>query len=228
MYNLSYLLLIGVTLIIGLGASAYVKSKLKKYSHVPTATGLSGVEVAQRMLAAYGIPDVPIRQGKEGEDHYDPRSRSVSLSPSYYNGRSVTAIAVACHEVGHACQHAQSYTPMTVRSALFPVVSFTSNAWMFLLMAGIFLYSMNSFVPGDICIWIAIGMYSFAVLFQIVTLPVEFNASKRAMDYMGTIGVIEGEKQGAFSVLRACALTYVAAALTSILQLLWLLAQLRR
>ena len=214
----SYLLLIIVTLVMGLSASGYMKRQLSKYSKVPISSGLSGVEAAQQMLNFYNLPHVTIKQGKEGEDHYDPRSRSVSLSPSYYDGRSVTAVAVAYHEVAHACQHAEKYMPMQVRSGIFPVVNIASNAWMFLLLAGIILNFAG-------LITLAIIFYACAVVFQIVTLPVEFNASRRALDYMNMTGVSSEEKRGASSVLRACALTYVAAALTSILQLLWLLSR---
>ena len=140
----------------------------------------------------------------------------MTLGPEEYNGTGITAIATACHEVGHAVQFAQGYSPMKVRGALVPVVNLASNAWMFLLLIGIF---MN--LAG--LIDVAIIMYAAAVVFQIVTLPVEFNASRRAMAYLGTTGISQGEQSGAFSVLRACAFTYVAAALTSILQLLYLL-----
>ena len=130
------------------------------------------------------------------------------------------ATATACHEVGHACQYAQGYAPMKIRGALVPVVNLASNAWIFLLMMGIFLNIAG--LPTA-----AIVMYAAVVIFQLVTLPVEFNASQRAMAYMNTTGLPQAEQAGSFNVLRACALTYVAAALTSILQLLWLLGQRR-
>lgn len=218
MISSSYMLLIIVTLLIGFGATAYVKSQISKYNKVPISNGLTGAEAARRMLDYYGLSNVPVNQGTAGQDFYDPRTRSITLDPDAYNGVSITATATACHEVGHACQHAQEYTPMKIRSAIFPVVNLASNAWMFLLFAGIILN-----IAG--LIDLAIIMYACAVVFQIVTLPVEFNASNRAMTYMQETGVLQSEQGGAFSVLRACALTYVAAALTSILQLLWLLGQ---
>ena len=218
MFDYSYLLLIIVTLVIGLGASGYVNSQLKKYSKVPISTGLTGAEAAQRMLGYHNISGVTIKQGKAGEDHYDPRTRSITLDPDAYSGRSITATATACHEAGHACQHAANYGPMKVRSAIVPVVNIASNAWIFLLMAGIFL-NLTGLVTA------AIVLYACAVVFQIVTLPVEFNASRRAMAYLGATGINQSEQGCAFSVLRACALTYVAAALTSVLQLLWLLGR---
>ncbi len=220
MIDSSYLLLIAATLIIGLAASAYVNSRLKKYSHVPNSLGVTGAQVAQRMLDYYGIGTVSIHRGGEGQDFFDPRSNSVTLSPEAFDGRSITALATACHEVGHACQYAQDYTPMKVRGAIVPAVNLASNAWIFLLMLGIF---MN--IAG--LTTLAIIMYAVVVLFQLVTLPVEFNASRRAMVYMDTIGLPQAEQRGSFDVLRACAFTYVAAALTSILQLLWLLGQQR-
>ena len=212
---MSYWLLIIVTLALGLGASGYVNSQLRKYSQVRSSSGITGAQAAERMLRANGVTGVVIQRGNEGQDHFDPRTNSISLSPSVYDNCSVTAYATACHEVGHACQFAQGYGPLKIRSALWPVATFASNIWFFVLIAGIFLV-MNSLID------IAIVMYAAVVLFQIVTLPVEFNASHRAMDYMKTIGLPEGEVAGSFSVLRACALTYVAAALASLLQLVYL------
>lgn len=213
-----YLALVVVTLIIGLAASGYVNSKLKRYAQVRSGTGMTGAQMAQQMLAYYGIGNVEVRRGGSGQDFFDPRTNSVTLSPEAFDMSSVTAIATACHEVGHACQYAQGYAPMKVRGAIVPVANVASNAWIFLLMIGIF---MN--LAG--LITAAIIMYAAVVLFQLVTLPVEFNASRRAMAYMGSVGLASAEQKGAFDVLRACAFTYLAAALTSILQLLWLLGQ---
>lgn len=216
--NGSYLLLIAVTLVIGMGATWYVNSQLKKYTHVPISNGLTGAEVARRMLAFYGIRNVEVRRGGPGQDFFDPRSNSVTLSPEAYDGRSVTATATACHEVGHAHQYAEDYAPMKIRGAIVPAVNLASNAWIFLLMLGIIM-NLASLTT------LAIILYAVVVLFQLVTLPVEFDASNRAMKYMNTIGLPQVEQRGSYAVLRACALTYVAAALTSILQLLWLLGQ---
>lgn len=215
---MSYWTLVILTLIIGFGAQTWVNSRLKKYQKVPVANGLTGADVAYRMLSYYGVQGVEVRCGSEGQDFFDPRSNSVTLSPSVYRGRSVTALATACHECGHAQQFATGYTPMRVRSAIVPVVNVASNAWIFLLMIGI---AMN--LAGMIDL--AIIMYAAVVVFGLVTLPVEFDASHRALAYMGTIGLPEAEVAGSRSVLTACALTYVASVLTSILQLLWLLGQ---
>ncbi len=214
----SYLMLVAVTMVIGLGASWYVNHKLAAYERVANSTGLTGAECARQMLSYYGISGVEVYRGGPDQDLFDPRSNSVTLSPEVYDGRSVTATATACHEVGHACQYAQDYTPMKVRGAIVPAVNLASNAWVFLLMAGIMLNLAGLTT-------LAIVMYAVVVLFQLVTLPVEFNASQRAMVYMGQIGLPAPERKGAFDVLRACAFTYLAAALTSILQLLWLLGQ---
>ena len=214
---MSYLMLIVLSLVIGLGAQHYVNSQIKKYSSVPSAFGISGVQMGQRMLAYNGVPQIPFHQGSAGQDHFDPRSNSITLDPHAYGTASITAVATACHEVGHACQFAQGYTPLQIRSAIVPVVNAASNAWVFVLLAGIFL-NLAGFID------LAIIMYAAVVLFQLVTLPVEFNASHRAMDYMKATGMPAAEVTGSFSVLRACALTYVAAALASLLQLLYLLS----
>ena len=222
MFGLSngYLLLIVVTLAIGGLATWYVNSQLKKYTHVPISTGLTGAEAARRMLMYYGIGDVEVHRGGPGQDFFDPRTNSVTLSPDAYAGRSITATATACHEVGHAYQYAEGYAPMKIRGVIVPAVNLASNAWIFLLMLGIIMNIAQLTT-------LAVIMYAVVVVFQLVTLPVEFNASSRAMTYMNTIGLPQAEQGGAYAVLRACALTYVAAALTSILQLLWLLGQQR-
>ena len=213
---MGYWMLVIVTLVIGLAASGYVNSQLKKYQKVASSSGITGREAAERMLAAHGVVGVQVKRGAEGQDHFDPRTNSISLSPSVYDRSTVTAYATACHEVGHACQFAQGYMPLKIRSAIWPVASFASHAWIFVLLIGIFLV-MNSLID------VAIIMYACVVAFQLITLPVEFNASHRAMDYMKNIGMPQGEVAGSFSVLRACALTYVAAALASLLQLVYLL-----
>lgn len=216
----SYLALIVVTLVIGMGAQFYVNNQIKKYLRVPSSRGVTGAEMARRMLADHGIYNVEIRRGGAGQDHFDPRDNSITLDPDAFGGTSVTAIATACHEAGHACQFAEGYAPMKIRGSLVPAVNLASNAWIFLLMIGIAMQLAGLQA-------LAIVMYAVVVLFQIVTLPVEFNASHRAMDYLNATGIAAAESRGAFRVLRACALTYVAAALTSVLQLLWLLGQQR-
>lgn len=220
MISTSYLMLIVVTLVIGMGATWYVNHQIKKYTRVQASSRITGAQMAERMLAAHGVRGVAIHQGGPSQDHFDPRTNSITLDPDAYHGTSITAIATACHEVGHACQFAEGYAPMKIRGAIVPAVNLASNAWMFLLVAGI-MFQLSGLTT------LAIVMYAIVVLFQLVTLPVEFDASKRAMRYLATTGITQSEQGGAFSVLRACALTYVAAALTSILQLLWLLGQQR-
>ena len=216
MFGLSngYLLLIVVTLAIGGLATWYVNSQLKKYTHVPISTGLTGAEAARRMLMYYGIGDVEVHRGGPGQDFFDPRTNSVTLSPDAFSGRSITATATACHEVGHACQYAQGYAPMKIRGALVPVVNLASNAWIFLLMLGIFMQITQLTT-------LAIVMYAAVVIFQLVTLPVEFNASRRAIASLeGTHLLEDDELRGARKVLGAAAMTYVAALLVSLAQLL--------
>lgn len=216
--DLSYLAVVVLTLVIGMGATWYVNHKLKVYQRVPISNGLTGAEAARQMLTYYGISHVQVYRGGPGQDFFDPRTNSVTLSPEAYDGRTVTATATACHEVGHACQFAQNYSPMKIRGALVPAVNLASNAWIFILLIGIFLTNQG-------LVTLAIVMYAVVVLFQVVTLPVEFNASRRAMAYMDTIALPQRERSGSFDVLRACALTYVAAALTSALYLVYLLGQ---
>lgn len=213
---ISYWGIVLVTLVIGMAASGYVRSQLKKYRRVPSSAGVTGAQMAQQMLAAHGIYNVPVHRGGPDQDHFDPRTNSITLDPEAYSGTSITAIATACHEAGHACQFAEGYAPMKIRGALVPAVNLCSNLWMILLIAGIFLNIAGLYTA-------AIVMYGVAVLFQVVTLPVEFNASRRAMVYLNSVGMPSQEQGGAFSVLRACALTYVAAALSSLLQLVYLL-----
>lgn len=219
MFDSSYLMyVIILPLVIGLVVNANVKHKLKKYSQVPMGGGFTGAQAANQMLAYYNITGVRVQPGASGQNFFDPRSNSITLEPEVYSGSSVTAAATACHECGHAHQFAQNYFPMKVRTALVPAVNLASNAWMFVFLAGLML-QMAGLVN------VAIVLYLVVILFALVTLPVEFNASRRAMAYMGSIGLPAAERKGSFSVLSACALTYVAAALISLLNLLWLLSQ---
>ena len=213
---MSYWMLIIITLALGMGASGYVRQQLSKYSQVRSSSGLTGAQAAEQMLRLNGVSGVTISKGNEGQDHYDPRSKTIALSPSVFDNCTVTAYATACHEVGHACQHAQGYLPLNVRSAIVPVANLASSAWIFVLFMGIF-FQMTQLID------VAIIMYALVVLFQVVTLPVEFNASHRALNYMKSINMPQAELTASYSVLRACALTYVAAALASLLQLVWLL-----
>ena len=217
---MGYFALVIVSLAIGGGVSAYVKHMLNKYKSVRISSGMSGYQYAQRMLAANGLYNVQIRLGGPDQDHFDPRTNTIALSPDAYYGTSVTAAATACHEVGHACQHAYGYTPMKIRSAIVPAVNICSNAWIFVLIIGIVLNMIELAL-------VAVILYAAVVVFQLVTLPVEFNASARGLAYLRTQPLMVQETDGSSKVLRACALTYVAAALISVLQLLWILGQAR-
>ena len=214
-----------IPLVFGLVVQSRLKNTFKRNAQIKVASGLSGAEVARRVLDSNGLANVEVRPSKAGalSDHYDPRSRTVNLSQPVYEGRSIAATAVAAHEVGHAIQHAEAYAPMQARSAIWPVAAFASQAWMFFLIGGLIFQTAQGINPAFI--WIAIGLYGFAVLFQIVTLPVEFNASSRAKAQVAALGLAGPQEQnGVSATLRAAAMTYVAGALAALLQLLYLLA----
>ncbi len=196
-------------------ASFRVKSTFRRWSQVPIHSRMTGYEAARRMLDANGLHDVPV-EAIPGQltDHYDPMKRVVRLSEPVYYEHTIAAVSVACHEVGHAIQHSSHYPALVMRHRMFPLVNFTSGISPYLIIAGILLSMTN-------LIFIGIILFSAAVAFQLITLPVEFNASSRARQQMVTQGFInEQENIGAGKVLNAAALTYVAAALVSLLQLL--------
>lgn len=202
-------------LILGLLAQFSVKSAYAKYSRMFSSAGLTGADAARRILAANGVYDVSVeRVAGTLSDHYDPRSRVLRLSDGVYASSSLAALGVAAHEAGHACQHNSSYVPLNIRNAMAPVVSIGSNAVFPILLLGMF-------VGNQTLLNVAIILYFFVVLFQLVTLPVEFNASRRALTSLETGGLLTREElPGARRMLRAAAMTYVAAALSSMLQLL--------
>lgn len=217
----SILLFFVVPMAIGLWAQHRVKRAYARNMEVPVANGMTGADVARRILDANSLNGVPVEQTPgQLADHYDPRTRSVHLSPDVYSGRSIASTSIGAHEVGHAIQHANAYAFFKFRSALFPVVQFTSNIWMLLLFGGMILGLLQ-------LVWLAVILYSFAVLFQIVTLPVEFDASRRAKDQLEGLGLVAAnEKEGVKSVLSAAAMTYVAAALAAVAVLLYYLQML--
>jgi hypothetical protein len=210
-------MLIPILLAFGLSlwAQFRVKGTFNKWAKVQNLYGLTGHDAARRMLDANGLYDVPIEPVRGAlTDHYDPIHRVVRLSEPVYYESSISAVAVACHEVGHAIQHKQKYPMLVLRHRMFPVVNFASGVAPFLLLAGFLFGALN-------LIGLGIIFFSAAVLFQIVTLPVEFNASNRARKVMLQQGFISpNEARGVGKVLNAAALTYVAAALISILELL--------
>ncbi len=211
-----FLVLIGA--VICLIASAGVKNTYSKYSRYRSMSNLTGAQAAERILNAAGIYDVSIRHVSGNlTDHYDPRNKTLNLSDSVYSSASVAAVGVAAHECGHAIQHQKTYAPLTIRGALVPAANFGSAiSWPLILIGFFFTSNMGAFLInlGIIC-------FSFAVVFQLVTLPVEINASRRALRLLGDTGILNSEElPKTKKVLRAAALTYVASAAAAILQLL--------
>jgi uncharacterized protein len=215
----SWILFFIVPMLLGFWAQHRVKSTFARNLEVPVANGMTGAQVARYVLDANGLQSVPVEETPGTlSDHYDPRSRSVHLSPHVYHGVSVASTAVGSHEVGHAIQHAQAYSFFRVRSAMFPAVQFASNIWVLFLLGGFFLNILGF-------IYIAIALYSVAVLFQLVTLPVEFDASRRANVQLRELGLVAAnESSGVQSTLRAAAWTYVAGALAAVAMLFYYLS----
>ena len=216
-YDPTYILVL-IGAVICLLAQARVKGTFSKYARVRSGSGLDGAEAARRVLMAAGITDVQIRHvGGSLTDHYDPRTKTVNLSDAVYGQRSVAAVAVAAHECGHAIQHNHHYLPLSFRSTLVPVANIGSYAAWPLIIAGLFIPS----TAGATLVEVGILAFSLSVLFQLVTLPVEFNASRRALVMLRDNQMIAPEEQRyAKKVLSAAALTYVASAAAAILQLL--------
>lgn len=211
-------ILVVIGAVICMIASARVKGTFNKYSQLRSMSGMNGAQVAQRVLQAAGIYDVQVRHVSGSlTDHYDPRTKTVNLSDPVYNATSVAALGVAAHECGHAIQHAKSYAPLSIRSALVPIANFGSMlAWPVILI-GLFFNTRSSGLIIDI----GILLFSAAVLFQLVTLPVEFDASRRALVMLRTHGILaDDELKYTRRVLKSAALTYVASAAAAILQLL--------
>ena len=211
-------ILVVIGAVICMIASARVKGTFNKYSQLRSMSGMNGAQVAQRVLQAAGIYDVQVRHVSGSlTDHYDPRTKTVNLSDPVYNATSVAALGVAAHECGHAIQHAKNYAPLSIRSALVPIANFGSTlAWPVILIGLLF----NTRSSGLI-IDIGILLFSAAVLFQLVTLPVEFDASRRALVMLRTQGILaDDELRYTRRVLKSAALTYVASAAAAILQLL--------
>jgi hypothetical protein len=204
-------------LLLGLGVQWWLKKTFAEQARVAVSHGMKGVEVARSILDANGLHEVPVHVSPGGplSDHYDPRKRSVHLSHPVYDEVSISATAVAAHEVGHAIQHKEAYSFFRFRSALFPAVAFSSSIWIWLLMIGLLLQVTGLFL-------LAIVLYAVVVVFQLVTLPVEFDASKRAAVQLANVGLTTTQETGGVKkVLNAAALTYVAGALAALTQLLY-------
>ena len=205
-------------LLLAMYAQAKVSSTYNRYKKITSHSGYTGAQFARKMLNDNGLYDVTITQiSGRMSDHYDPRANQVRLSAEVYNGTSIASLGIAAHEVGHAVQHATNYFPLTVRNLVVPVTNFSSSIYMLFIFIGII---MNSFSM----IQFGIMLFAVIVIFQVITLPVEINASRRAIATLGGDGVLDAEElSGAKRVLGAAAMTYVAAMVTAVLQLLQLL-----
>ncbi|WP_440118665.1 zinc metallopeptidase [Paenibacillus sp. QZ-Y1] len=214
-FNNGMFVLIIIAFLLSLWAQFRVKGTFRRWSEVPNQNGMTGYDAARHMLDANGLHDVPIEPVRGAlSDHYDPINRVVRLSEPVYYENSISAVSVACHEVGHAIQHKESYPMLALRHRIFPIVNFASGLAPFLLIAGFIFNAMN-------LVGIGIIFFSVTVAFQLITLPVEFNASNRAREIMVSEGYIRNEEEkGVAKVLNAAALTYVAAALISLLELI--------
>jgi Zn-dependent membrane protease YugP len=206
-------------LLLGIWAQFKLHRIYRKYTEVQVESGMTGAQVARRILDDAGLNDMPVEEVPGHlSDHYDPTKRALFLSPTNFQGQSVAAVGVAAHEAGHALQHQAAYGLFQMRMALVPVTQFASTAYMGILILGMFMH----FLP--IALWLIIGTFSVITLFQLVTLPVEFDASRRAKEQLFRLGLVrEDERAGVAKVLDAAALTYVAALVSSILTLLYYL-----
>ena len=222
-FDYYYLIIVMPFVLLSLYASYKVNSTYKRYSRVTVAGGMSGAEAAMMVLRQAGIGNVRVeRCAGHLTDHFDPRNNTIYLSESVYDGRNAAACGVAAHEAGHAVQHAEAYVPVRIRTALVPVTNFGSSLGIWLIMIGVILAAL-----GNLFVYVAyfgIALFSLTALFQLVTLPVEFNASHRALSAIHASGSFSGtEEKGARRVLSAAAMTYVAALAVTLAQLLRLL-----
>ena len=218
-----YLIFAAPVLIFALWAQIRVKTTYSKYSKIRNSRGLTGAAAAQLILKHYGITDVRIEPCRgELTDHYSPNEKVIRLSEKVYNSSSVAAVGIACHEAGHAAQHAEDYLPNKIRSALVPVTNFGSRFGLIIAFAGYFLAYLSNAPFGYYIIIAGLLLYGLVSLFQFVTLPVEFNASKRALRVIEDTGMLAGDEyNGAKRVLTAAALTYVAALATALINLIY-------
>lgn len=217
-----YWLVIGVGMVLSMWAAARVKGTFARFSQVPTRSGMSGADVARRILADNGIDDVKVEaQPGELTDHYDPRTKTLRLSEPVYGARTIAAAGVAAHEVGHAIQHAHAYTPLQFRSLWVPMASFGSGISMFVIIAAAMMGGAQTALGLKLA-WAGVILFGCSTLFTLVTLPVEFDASRRALVTLEHGNYLDREElSGARSVLNAAALTYVAAFVTSLLTLVY-------
>lgn len=227
-FDLAYLVLMLPCLILSVWASAAVSSTYKKYSRHHTLKGMSGADAAARVLAANGIHNIKI-QCISGSltDHYDPKANVIRLSQEVYHGRNVSAVGVACHEAGHAVQYKTSYLPIRLRAAVIPITGIGSKLALPLILLG-FIFNLSSNM-SYLFVYLGIICFALSLLLQFITLPVEFNASRRAIGCIRDYGFLtEQEQKGAKKVLRAAAMTYVAATAVSLVQIFRLLLLVNR
>jgi len=224
-FSIEHLLFMLPAMAFGLWAQFKLSSAYGQFSRVGLYSGLTGAEAAREILDRAGLHDVPVREvGGHLTDHYDPTKRALCLSSDNFHGRSIAAVGVAAHEAGHALQHQVSYAPLNLRMALVPVTQFASYAWVGVIILGLLLGGALSAK----LIWLAIGIFSVMMFFQLITLPVEFDASKRAKEQLLSMGLVRGnESEGVSKVLNAAALTYVAALVSSVMTLLYYLTLVR-
>lgn len=217
-FDYYYLILVVPALLLAIWAQVQVKTTYSKYSRVPNSRGMTGAYAAQAVLNFYGITDVRIeRVSGNLTDHYDPRSKVIRLSDGVYNSSTVAAIGIACHEAGHAAQHAENYAPIKIRNAIIPVCNIGSTIGIPLALIG-WIFSFS------ILIYVGLGLYAAVFIFQVATLPVEFNASRRAIKVIDETQLLrDDEIGGAKKVLAAAAMTYVASMIVSLANLLRLL-----
>ena len=223
-FDWTYIVLVLPCIILSMWASSNVNSTFKKYSTQYSYRRITGADAAQRVLAANGVRGVRIeRVAGNLTDHYDPRTNVIRLSDSVYSSTSTAAIGVACHEAGHAVQYAQSYAPIKLRAAIIPLTNFGSKIAMPLILMGILFTFLGEF--STVLVYLGIAAFGLSLVFQLVTLPVEFNASNRAMRTIESTGILtEEEQRGARKTLKAAALTYVAATAVALAQLVRLIA----
>ena len=222
-FDWTYIVIILPCILLSLIASSNVNSTFKRYSKVHAMRRITGAQAAQRVLSANGVSGVRIeRVSGHLSDHFDPRSNVIRLSDSVYDSTSVASIGVACHEAGHAVQYAQSYGPIKLRAAIIPITNIGSKLAMPLILLGIL---FSAFADGSYTlVYVGIGCFALSLLFQLITLPVEFNASRRAMEAIADGDILtRDEQQGARKTLTAAAMTYVAATAVALAQLLRLL-----
>ena len=222
-FDWTYLVIVLPCILLSLWASSSVNSTFKKYSKVMSIRRITGADAAQRVLSANGVSGVRIeRVSGNLTDHYDPRTNVIRLSDSVYNSTSVAAIGVACHEAGHAVQYAQNYGPIKLRAAIIPLTNIGSKLAMPLILIGILLGFLGNF--SFFLVDLGIAAFGLSLLFQLVTLPVEFDASRRAIATIENTGILTNEEQqGAKKTLKAAAMTYVAATAVALAQLLRLI-----